>query len=196
MSRLASLVFHKTDISIATRIVEDGRALVILVNKMDLLSKQIQSDVMAGLDLVVKHVLPSVRGVPLIPISAKTRQNLDAIFPSVVKQFDRWTFKVGTFKLNRWLKECTRMTPPPRINGRPTKIRFVKQTHTRPPSFCIFFSTSPENLPESYVRFLMSQLREDFGLHGIPVRVTVKKTKNPYADEATQERQAQARRIL
>ena len=121
--------------------------------------------------------------------------NLNAILPVVIQQFDRWNRKISTTNLNMWVRQLTRLQPPPRINGRPTKIRFLNQTHTRPPHFGLFFSASANLISESYVRFLTNSLRDEFDVHGVPIRVTVKKSRNPFADEKIQQEQTKSKRI-
>jgi GTP-binding protein len=196
ISRLAALVFPSIDVSIAARAVDEGRALVLLVNKLDRLHQRLHRDVIDGLDAIVKHVLPSARGLPILPISALERSNLDQILPAAIKQFDRWNTLIPTYKLNQWLREVTRQNPPPRLAGRSTRIRFIKQTHARPPHFGLFFSSTPDALPDSYVRYLTNRMRADFDLHGVPIRVTVRKSKNPYASTEVQRAQSMPKRIL
>eukprot|EP00455_Lapot_gusevi_P034314 TRINITY_DN3778_c0_g3_i1.p1 TRINITY_DN3778_c0_g3~~TRINITY_DN3778_c0_g3_i1.p1 ORF type:complete len:118 (-),score=19.80 TRINITY_DN3778_c0_g3_i1:43-396(-) len=107
--------------------------------------------------------------------------------PAVLKQYDRWQRRCSTFKLNAWLREITRFQPPPRIQDRPTRIKFMVQTHIRPPRFTLFFNRAPKLLPDSYLYFLINKLREELDLAGIPIRMAVKASaaNNPFATHPT-----------
>jgi GTPase len=99
-----------------------------------------------------------------------------------MKAYDTWNKRVSTGKLNRWLEARISQTPPPMVNGRPNKMRYMTQVNIRPPTFAIWIS-KPDALPDSYQRYLMNGLREDYGLTGSPIRLLLRTTKNPYADK-------------
>jgi len=173
-------MLEKQDLTIARNVVDEGRALIIAVNKWDLID-----DARAALDKLhdrLQTSLPQVRGIPVVTVSAKTGRGLDKMLDAVLDVFGVWNQRVSTAKLNRWLEEIMEYHPPPLVSGRRVKVRYITQPKTRPPTFALFVSHA-KGLPESYVRYLANALREDFKLWGIPLRLLVRKGKNPYADK-------------
>lgn len=170
--------FEKQDLTIADRIVEEGRGLVVLISKWDLVEdKQAK---LAELREEFERMLPQVRGAPLLPISGLTERGLDKIMPAVKALHANWSVKVKTRDLNDWLKEMIQRHPPPAVDGRRVKPRYLSQTKARPPTFVLMASRAGQ-LPESYKRYLVNGLREAFDLPGVPIRLIVKSQHNPYA---------------
>ncbi|MFP4518663.1 MAG: ribosome biogenesis GTPase Der [Oceanicaulis sp.] len=170
--------FEKQDLTIADRVVEEGRGLVVLISKWDLVEdKQAK---LAELREEFERLLPQVKGAPLIPISGLTERGLDKIMPAVKALHENWSVKVKTRDLNDWLAEMTQRHPPPAVDGRRVKPRYLSQTKARPPTFVLMASRAA-HLPESYKRYLVNGLREAFDLPGVPIRLIVKGQKNPYA---------------
>ncbi|MGN6358615.1 MAG: hypothetical protein ACTHLU_14205, partial [Novosphingobium sp.] len=126
--------------------------------------------------------LPQVRGAPIVALSAETGRGLERLMPAVFKVHADWSTKVKTRDLNDWLAMATQRHPPPSVNGRRIKPKYMAQTKARPPTFVLFASRA-EQLPDSYRRYLINSLRESFDLPGVPLRVTIKSTRNPYADD-------------
>jgi len=175
----ATVMLERQDLTIARQVLEEGRALVIAANKWDTVK-----DPPAALRLLndrLETSLPQVRGVPVVTISALKGQNLDRLMKAVFDVYERWNARVPTGRLNQWLEAMTEgHTPPLSASGRRIRLRYMTQVKSRPPTFAIWVSR-PEDLPESYRRYLVNGLREDFGMVGIPVRLTFRKGKNPYA---------------
>jgi len=177
----ANAVLDKQDLTIARMVLEEGRALVIAVNKWDAAESRAES--LQRLQDRLSTSLPQVRGVPTVTISALLGRGLDQLMNEVVGIYDIWNKRVSTNKLNRWLEEMTERHPPPAVSGgRRIRLRYMTQVRTRPPSFAIFTQRADE-LPESYVRYLVNGLRESFDLPGVPIRFGLRKRKNPYADD-------------
>lgn len=177
----ANDMLEKQDLTIARQVIDEGRALVIAVNKWDTIT-----DKRGALDKLhdrLQTSLPQVRGIPVITVSAKSGKGLDKLLDAVLDVFEVWNQRVSTAKLNRWLEEILEHHPPPLVSGRRVKVRYMTQPKTRPPTFALFVSHS-KGLPESYVRYMANALREDFGLWGIPLRLLVRKGKNPYAGKS------------
>ncbi|PWE17367.1 ribosome biogenesis GTPase Der [Marinicauda salina] len=171
--------FEKQDLTIADRVVEEGRGLVVLISKWDLVEdKQAK---LAELREEFERLLPQVKGAPLVPVSAKTGRGLDRIMPAVAALHADWAAKVKTSDLNDWLREMVERHPPPAVDGRPIRPKYIAQTKARPPTF-VLICTRAAHLPESYKRYLVNGLREAFDLPGVPIRLIVKAGKNPYAD--------------
>ena len=122
-----------------------------------------------------------MRGAQIIALSAETGRGLDKLMPAVFKTHADWSTKVKTRDLNDWLKMATERHPPPAVGGRRIKPKYMAQTKARPPTFVLFASRA-DQLPESYRRYLINSIRESFDLPGVPIRVTVKSNKNPYAE--------------
>ena len=172
-------MLEKQDLTIARWVVDEGRALVVAVNKWDLITDP--HEAMERLNDRLQRSLPQVKGVPVVTVSALTGKQVARLMPAVFAAYDRWNRRVPTAALNRWLEVTTDRHPPPMAGGRSNRIRYATQPKTRPPTFAIFASR-PSELPESYLRYLEKSLREDFDLAGVPIRILARKGRNPYAE--------------
>ncbi len=177
----ATCPLDKQDLQLADHVIEEGRGLIIAVNKWDLVPAP--EAWLATLNKMIDKRLASVRGVPLVTLSAKKGKGLDGLMKEVFRIYDLWNRRISTGQLNRWLEGMLAAHPPPlSAANRPIKLKYITQIKTRPPSF-ILFATRKEKLPESYRRYLVHGLREAFDLPAVPIRLTLKGSKNPYADE-------------
>ncbi len=176
----ADAVLDKQDLTIARQVLDEGRALVIAVNKWDIANRK---EALQKLNDKLQTSLTQAEGVPTVTISALKSENLDKLMSAVLKVYKRWNLRIPTAPLNQWFADMIDKYPPPLgKNKRRIKLRYITQAKSRPPAFYIF-SSNPEGLPDAYLRYLTNQLRENFDLKGIPIRITVRKTKNPYADK-------------
>lgn len=176
----AEETFEKQDLTIAAHVIEEGRALVIAVNKWDTVK-----DRQGTLKLIRDRLsisLPQVRGVPVITLSALSGRGVEKLIPAVLEVYELWNTRISTARLNRWLEIMLEQHPPPMAKGRRLKIRYMTQVKARPPTFSLFMSSRGE-LPESYLRYLVNGLREDFNLPAVPIRLFPRTGKNPYADK-------------
>lgn len=181
----ATQPFDRQDLQIADLVEREGRALVIALNKWDLVSdKQRRS---TELSEEVTRLLPQLRGVPLVTLSAEKAVGLDRLMQAVISTHEIWNERVGTAELNRWLSIAIEAHTPPAVSGRRIKLRYMTQPKARPPTFVLFCSR-PDALPESYKRFLVNGLREAFGLDGVPIRLALRRGENPYAGKANSRR--------
>lgn len=175
----ADAVLDKQDLTIARQVIDEGRALVIAVNKWDIAKR---SEALQKLNDKLQTSLTQITGVPTVTISALKNEGLDKLMSAVFKVYDRWNTRIPTAPLNKWFSDVQEQnTPPLGKNKRRIKLKYITQAKTRPPSFYIF-SSNPEGLPDSYLRYLVNSLRDTFNLGGVPIRVTVRKSDNPYAD--------------
>ncbi len=173
----ASDMLEKQDLTIARQTIDEGRALVVAANKWDAVK-----DREAALGILndrLQTSLPQVRGVPVVTMSALTGRNLDKLLDAVFSTYDVWNKRIETSKLNDWLRYMLEAHPPPLASGRRIRLRYMTQVKSRPPTFAIWTSR-PEALPESYLRYLTNGLRDDFDLQGIPLRFLLRKGRNPY----------------
>lgn len=169
---------HKQDMAIARHVANEGRALVIAVNMWDAVE-----DKQAALTQIhdrLETSLAQLRGIPVIPISGMHGKGVDKLFKAILAIQRVWNTRISTGRLNRWLEPMLEAHPPPLVQGRRLRIRYMTQVKSRPPTFALFVSR-PADLPEHYLRYLIGGLRQDFGLDGIPVRMVMRKGKNPYA---------------
>jgi GTP-binding protein len=170
--------FEEQDLRIADLVLREGRALVIGMNKRDLVK---DSEVAPKkLREEVDHWLPQARGVPIFAISGQTGEGLDRIMEAVVSMYAAWNTRVPTSALNRWLEEVIAAHSPPAAAGRVIKLRYMTQPKARPPTF-ILFGTRTSALPDDYRRYLVNSLRETFDLPGVPIRLHFREADNPFA---------------
>ncbi|NQW00233.1 MAG: ribosome biogenesis GTPase Der [Rhodospirillales bacterium] len=174
----ANAPLDKQDLTIARHVIEEGRALVIAVNKWDIADDRVVAA--KRIEDRLQTSLPQVRGVPIVTCSSKTGKGLQKLMPAVFKAHELWNTRISTGALNRWLAATVEANPPPVSGLGRIKIRYMTQARTRPPTF-ILFSSRADKLPESYMRYLVNEMRADFKLPGIPIRLHGRKGDNPYA---------------
>ncbi|MCG8595175.1 MAG: ribosome biogenesis GTPase Der [Kiloniellales bacterium] len=169
---------ERQDLTIARHSVDEGRALVIALNKWDACADR--EAALRQLEDRLERSLPQVRGLPKVAISALEGRHLDRLMDAVLAAYRVWNARVPTGELNRWLEAVTEAHPPPLSKGRKVRLKYATQMKTRPPSYAIFCSR-PAAIPASYLRYLENQLRSDFKLDGTPIRIALRKGENPYA---------------
>ena len=177
----ATIPFEKQDLQIADLIIREGRAPVIAFNKWDLIEHP--QAMLAELREKTERLLPQVRGIQAVPVSAETGRGLDKLMEAVVRTHRVWNSRVSTGKLNRWLEGILAHHPPPAVAGRRLKIKYLTQAKTRPPGFVVSCSR-PDAMPQSYVRYLTNSLREAFDMPGVPIRMALRTSDNPFAGRA------------
>src|SRR5579885_1378301 len=170
-------LLEKQDLAIARQVEVEGRALVIAVNKWDLVKEPRAALEALGRRLEIS--LPQCRGLPVLPVSAKTGRGLDRLLDSCLDLAEVWNRRIATPALNRWLEAMEEAHPPPLVKGRRLKLRYMSQVKSRPPTFSLFCNM-PEAMPESYLRYLVNGLRDRFDLPGVPIRVNLRRSQNPY----------------
>ncbi|WP_212525828.1 ribosome biogenesis GTPase Der [Actibacterium sp. MT2.3-13A] len=171
--------FEQQDLRIADLAEREGRAVVVAVNKWDLEGEK--QDKLRELKEEFARLLPQLKGAPLVTVSARTGRGLDRLRGAVIRAHEVWNRRVPTAQLNRWLAGMVEAHPPPAPGGKRIKLRYMTQVKTRPPGF-VAMCSHPEKLPDSYRRYLINGLREDFDMPGTPIRLTLRSQadKNPY----------------
>jgi GTP-binding protein len=169
--------FEEQDLRIADLIEREGRALVIAVNKWDLVERT--GGEIGRLRETADRLLPQVRGVPLVTVSALAGDGLDRLMNAVETAYAVWNKRAPTSALNRWFEQAVAASPPPAVSGRRLKLNYVTQPKARPPSFVVFCSRA-DAVPESYKRYLVNSLREAFEMPGTPVRIILREKANPF----------------
>jgi GTPase len=176
----ATQAFETQDLQIADLIEREGRALVFVLAKWDLIEDP--GPRLKAFIERAERMLPQVRGAPLVALSAETGRGLERLMPAVIEAHRNWSAKVSTRALNDWLHLAIERHPPPAVDGRRVKPKYMAQIKSRPPTF-VMFASRADKLPDSYRRYLINSLRQSFDLPGTPVRLTVRSGKNPYAEE-------------
>jgi GTP-binding protein len=169
--------FEKQDLQIADLIEKEGRAIVVALDKWDLVDDRPAK--LRALREEAERLLPQIHGVPLVPVSGLTGEGIDKLVDATLKAHETWNKRVPTAALNRWLAVMVERHPPPAVSGRRIKLRYLTQAKARPPSF-VAFCSRPEALPDAYTRYLVNALRDDFKLPGVPIRLTLRKGENPF----------------
>ena len=176
----AGAILDKQDLTIARLVISEGRALVIAVNKWDTVDDRAMA--LRQVEDKLQASLGYIKGVKVVTISALKGYKLETLLDGVLETYTVWNRRIPTAQLNRWIEGVLEHHPPPLVEGRRIKIRYVTQVKTRPPTFALFVN-KPLDLPESYQRYLTTHLRESFDMPGVPVRLLLRKGKNPYADD-------------
>ena len=174
----AETPFEEQDIRIADLIEREGRAIVIGLNKWDLIEKE--PGALSRLRTHIDRLLPQIKGVPIVALSARTGEGIDRLMAAAMDAHAVWNRRVPTAALNRFLTQAAAAHPPPAVKGRPIRLDYMTQPKSRPPTF-VLFSSRAAALPETYRRYLVNGLRENFALPGTPIRLTLRAKANPYA---------------
>ncbi|MFZ1682153.1 MAG: ribosome biogenesis GTPase Der [Rhizobiaceae bacterium] len=177
----ATMPFEKQDLQIADLVVREGRAPVIAFSKWDLVEEPQAR--LAELREAAGRLLPQIRGVHTVTLSAETGRGLDRLMEAVGNVHRIWNRRTSTGRLNRWLEQALAAHAPPAVSGRRLKIKYITQVKTRPPGFVLSCSR-PDAMPESYVRYLVNELRATFDMPGVPVRIMLRASENPFAGRA------------
>jgi GTP-binding protein len=165
------------DLKIASMVLEEGRALMIAINKWDVAEGA--SSLFQGIRGALDEGLAQVRGLPLLAVSARTGKGLDDMIKAAFDLREAWSRRVPTAALNRWFDDALSANPPPAPGGRRIKLRYITQAKTRPPGF-VLFGTRLDQLPESYKRYLINGIRRELGFASVPIRLTLRSPKNPF----------------
>jgi GTP-binding protein len=181
----ATIPFEKQDLQLADLVIREGRAPVIAFNKWDLIDHP--QELLAELREKTERLLPQVRGIRAVPVSAETGRGLDKLMEAIASTHETWNRRISTGRLNRWLEGVLAHHPPPAVAGRRLKIKYLTQVKARPPGFVISCSR-PDAMPQSYLRYLVNGLRESFDMPGVPIRLMLRAPENPYAGKARAQR--------
>ncbi len=176
----ATLGLEHQDLKIASMVLEEGRALVIAINKWDIAEDA--SSLFNGIRGALEEGLAQVRGVPLLSVSARTGRGLDDLLRTAFSIREAWSKRVPTAALNRWFDSALEANPPPAPGGRRIKLRYITQAKTRPPGF-VLFGTRLDQLPTSYQRYLVNGIRRELGFDAVPIRLNLRSAKNPFAKD-------------
>ncbi|QDM41534.1 ribosome biogenesis GTPase Der [Altererythrobacter sp. TH136] len=168
------------DLKIAAHVLEEGRALMIAINKWDIAENA--SSLFNGIKGALEDGLSQVKGVPVFAVSARTGKGLDQMLQAAFVLRDAWSKRVPTAALNRWFDDALEANPPPAPKGKRIKLRYITQAGTRPPRFVVF-GTRLDMLPASYERYLLNSIRSALGFDGVPLRIVLKSPKNPFGKD-------------
>jgi GTP-binding protein len=173
----ATLGLEAQDLRIADQVLQEGRALIIAINKWDVAEGQ--SALFQGISAALREGLSQAPGIALLTVSGKTGKGLDQLLAAAFEVRDVWSKRVTTGELNRWFADAISQNPPPAPKGARIKLRYITQVGTRPPSF-VLFGNRLDLLPESYRRYLMNGLRKEFGFGAVPLRLQARSRSNPF----------------
>ncbi|MCP1907537.1 GTP-binding protein [Bradyrhizobium elkanii] len=170
--------FEEQDLRIADLIEREGRAIVLAVNKWDLVERK--PNQISQLRTDADHWLPQVKGAPIVAVSGLMGEGIDRLMTAIQEAYAVWNRRLPTSALNRWFEQAIQTNPPPAVSGRRLKLNYITQVKARPPSFVLFCSRA-DAIPRSYLRYLINSLRETFDLPGTPIRITLREKANPFA---------------
>ncbi|QOZ34797.1 ribosome biogenesis GTPase Der [Bradyrhizobium sp. CCBAU 53421] len=170
--------FEEQDLRIADLVEREGRAIVLAVNKWDLVERK--PNQISQLRTDADHWLPQVKGAPIVAVSGLMGEGIDRLMTAIQEAYAVWNRRLPTSALNRWFEQAIQASPPPAVSGRRLKLNYITQVKARPPSFVLFCSRA-DAIPRSYLRYLINSLRETFDLPGTPIRITLREKANPFA---------------
>ena len=165
------------DLRIADAALQEGRALIVAINKWDVAENA--SSLFNGIRTALEDGLSQIKGMPVLTVSAATGKGLDTLLKVAFETREAWSRRIGTGELNRWFEKAIEANPPPAPGGKRIKLRYLTQAKTRPPGF-VLFGTRVDQLPTSYQRYLINGIRRDLGFGAVPVRLTLRAPKNPF----------------
>jgi GTP-binding protein len=165
------------DLRIADNVLQEGRALIIAINKWDVAENA--SSLFNGIKAALEEGLSQARGIPLLTVSGMTGKGIDQLLGAAFETRETWSKRVSTGQLNRWFEDAVEKNPPPAPGGKRIKLRYITQVNTRPPSF-VLFGTRVDQLPDSYMRYLINGLRKELDFGAVPVRLHARASKNPF----------------
>jgi GTP-binding protein len=175
----ASQSLDHQDQAIAEHVINEGRALIVVMNKWDMVENpdQFRKEMRERFD----HALAQIKNVPIVTLSALNGRNVHKALDAVIDIYSIWTHRTSTSRLNRWLERMESAHQPPMASGRANRLRYMTQIKVKPPTFALWVSR-PDDLPDTYQRYLINGLREECDLDGVPIRLSLRKSKNPYTD--------------
>ena len=165
------------DLRIAEQVIEEGRGLIIAINKWDVAENA--SSLFNGVKAALEEGLAQIKAIPVLTVSAKTGKGIDQLLGAAFELREQWSRRIGTGELNRWFEAAVDTNPPPAPGGKRIKLRYITQVKSRPPTFVVF-GTRVDQLPESYRRYLLNSMRRDLGLGPVPLRMSMRSPKNPF----------------
>jgi GTP-binding protein len=165
------------DLRIAEQVIDEGRGLVIAINKWDVAENA--SSLFNGVKAALEEGLAQIKNIPVLTVSAKTGKGIDQLLGAAFELREQWSRRIGTGELNRWFEHSVEANPPPAPGGKRIKLRYITQVKTRPPTFVVF-GTRVDQLPESYRRYLLNSMRRELGLGPVPLRLSMRSPKNPF----------------
>ena len=177
----ATLGLEAQDLKIADHVLQEGRALIIAINKWDVAEGA--SSLFQGISAALREGLAQAPGVPLLTVSAITGKGIDTLIGAAFEIRETWSRRVSTGQLNRWFEDAVEKNPPPAPSGKRIKLRYITQVNTRPPTFVVFGNRT-DAVPESYRRYLVNGLRRELGFGAVPIRLTMRGSKNPFGGGA------------
>ncbi|PJB70985.1 MAG: ribosome biogenesis GTPase Der [Alphaproteobacteria bacterium CG_4_9_14_3_um_filter_47_13] len=174
----SNAILDKQDLQIAEHVIEEGRALVIAVNKWDAVENR--EEALEKLQYKLETSFAQVRDIPTVTISALKNRNIDKLMDAALDIYEVWNRRVSTAPMNRWLASMESQHPAPLVQGRPNRLKYITQIKNRPPTFALWVSR-PKEIPAAYKRYIINNIRKDFDLPGVAVRLLVRASKNPYS---------------
>lgn len=170
----------KIELHLADMITREGKGMVIAINKWDIMNKEERETLLDNLEIMLDYSLSSAKTSKILTISAFKEKNIHKILPACLETYESWNRKISTSQINKWLDWATTSNIPPICGNRRVKFKYATQAKTRPPTFNIHTSSNLNKFPESYIRYLKNSLRDEFEIHGVPIRIHLVKNDNPY----------------
>ena len=173
----ANAALEKQDLQLADHVIGEGRAIIVAVNKWETVENR--SEKLEEIRDKLETSLAQTRDIPVVTLSALNGRNIERLLDVALETYEIWNKRIATSGLNRWLGRMESQNPPPLVGGRPNRLKYITQIKTRPPTFALWVS-KPQDLPDTYRRYIINGLRKDYGIPGVPVRLLLRASKNPF----------------
>lgn len=176
----ATMILEKQDLQIAEHVINEGRAMIVAVNKWDIVDDR--TDALEEVKHRLENSLAQVKDIPFVTLSAKNGKHIGRLLDGITHIHKVWNTRIGTGQMNRWLRAMESRNPAPLVSGRQNRLKYIAQIKTRPPTFALWVSR-PKKLPPAYRRYIINGLRRDYDIPGVPIRLLIRTSKNPYSDK-------------
>ena len=187
--------FTAVDMTLIKRVLDEGRAVVVVANKWDLIEDKYKKKAVKWMEKQLEKGLGQAKGIPITFVSAKTGQRQDRVMDEVLRVYEKWNTRVSTGLLNKWMHAFQKVQRMPTEGGKMLKMRYLMQIKTRPPTFFLFVNR--KNLvTDNYEHFLRNSLAKEFGFVGTPIRILLRDNRSQYAKRKLSQLTTAARSII
>jgi GTPase len=176
----ATVAFSATDMTLIKKIIDEGRGVVVVANKWDMVQDKFKKKAVKWMDKQLEKGLGQAKGIPIAYISAKTGHRSDRIMDEVLRVYEKWNTRVSTGLLNKWIHAFSKVQKLPATDGKMLKMRYLMQIKVRPPTFFLYVNNK-KLMTDNFEHFVRNSISKEFGFMGVPIRVLIRDSRTQYA---------------